>query len=341
MSLGTSDGQVFDSYMDLISPKADQNSKPVISDARQNEGSFNIDREHHVPLVASAILDDAGNPTGDLAIDHRVPPKPEYEPYLHLHEQSEIYHMNNLMKAGMNPVDAYHEAHDKIATPLESAAVRADMGEDGLEAYKKYWREAASIASEPTDRPRHPRAHTTVHGLDEGEGIKVAMAGEGANDNLLTGEREEPSASPEMEAHNKSEQAGFAMTRMLGGSRGIPVMPVANENKSSLAEDDYRRAKNNPPMTKEEANKLIEANPNLVKYAESLNKQIRDRKTKGKGYSKNGLDVFPSIGADLKPEPGVTRISPIDQDRYNKAYDAGEKGKSTTDQLRDWFRPEK
>ena len=61
-----------------------------------------------------------------------------------------------------------HKAHD-WSTARESAAVEAEFGKGGLEAYKQHWRDAASVASEPTDRDRHPHAHTTRHGLDESE----------------------------------------------------------------------------------------------------------------------------------------------------------------------------
>ena len=235
MAIGTSDGQRYDSEISMltslntdlggpVTTSSDaQKQRPVITTSDTSE--FNIDREHHVPLVASAILDKDGSPTGDIAIDHRVPPKPEYEPYLHLHEMSEMFHMRNLIKAGMSPTEAYHEAHDNIATPLESKAVEADLGPEGLEAYKKYWREAASIASEPSDKPRHPMAHTTVHGLDEGEGAyKVAMAGEGDLPNLFTGQAAEPPGdTAEEKLHDKSLKA---MEVIQGGGKSVALKPL-------------------------------------------------------------------------------------------------------------------
>jgi hypothetical protein len=135
----------------------------------------NIDRNHHVPLAASGILDERGNMTG-LAIDHRAPdpPDPAYFQHVALHEATEIPHMHNLMSAGKSPQEAYYEAHD-LATRTESAAVRAYASRAGLDpdkyldGYKQYWRDVASAASQSSDRSRHPSAHTTVHGLDEAE----------------------------------------------------------------------------------------------------------------------------------------------------------------------------
>lgn len=301
MTIGISDGQQHDSWSDFyLSPYHKELSEDI------NPSSFNIDRNHHVPLVASAILDEKGNPTGDLAIDHRIPSKPEYEPYLHLHEMSETFHMNNLMKSGMNALDAYHEAHDKIATPIESAAVRADLGEDGQEAYKQFWREAASIAKEPTDKGRHPMAHTTVHGLDEGEGIKLAMAGEGDEPTLLTGQpADPPGQSPEESLHRKQEEAPFAMTRVLGGGRGSPVMPAANQNVPVLdrINDKLKSGESIRDMPRQELEKAqdqILSNPYRKALDEQMLKGAKDR---------------------LKPKLRV--ITP--------------ETKSSADQLRDWF----
>jgi hypothetical protein len=133
-----------------------------------------IDRTHHVPLVASALTDSDGQMYG-MAIDHRIPAKPEYEKHLWKHEAYENDYMNDLVKTGMSSQDAYHKAHD-WSTARESAAVTAEFGEKGLEDYKQHWRDASAIAAEPTDRERHPDAHTTKHGLDESElGQKYAM----------------------------------------------------------------------------------------------------------------------------------------------------------------------
>lgn len=126
-----------------------------------------IDREHQVPLVASALTDDSGQMYG-MAIDHRIPAKPEYEKHLWNHEAYENDYMNDLVKNGMSSQDAYHKAHD-WSTARESAAVTAEFGEKGLEDYKQHWRDASSVAAEPSEMPRHPDAHTTKHGLDESE----------------------------------------------------------------------------------------------------------------------------------------------------------------------------
>jgi hypothetical protein len=135
----------------------------------------NIDRNHHVPLAASGILDEHGNMTG-LAIDHRAPdpPDPAYFQHVALHEATEIPFMHNRIAEGATPQEAYHEGHD-VATRIESNAVRGYAARSGLDpdkyldGYKQYWRDVASAASQPSDKPRHPSAHTTVHGLDEAE----------------------------------------------------------------------------------------------------------------------------------------------------------------------------
>jgi hypothetical protein len=103
-----------------------------------------------------------------VAIDHRVNVPPEYLPHLIEHERSENSYMNDLKKDGYSSQDAYHKAHD-WATERESAAVIGEFGREGQDKYKQFFRDAASVASEPTDRDRHPDAHTTRHGLDESE----------------------------------------------------------------------------------------------------------------------------------------------------------------------------
>lgn len=192
--IGSSDGKAYESEMDValgrpIEPpekatgasKSDLGTKTPdtlpgmqdypkgfnIPDRMDRETPPIIDREHHVPLVASALTDDSGKMYG-MAIDHRIPPKPEYEKHLINHEAYENDYMNDLVKNGMSSQDAYHKAHD-WSTARESAAVTAEFGEKGLEDYKQHWRDASSIASEPSEMPRHPDAHTTRHGLDESE----------------------------------------------------------------------------------------------------------------------------------------------------------------------------
>jgi hypothetical protein len=126
-------------------------------------GEQHVDRTHHVPLLASALMDGSGG----IAIDHRADIPQEYEKYLMLHESTELKHMQNLIKTGMKPQEAYDKAHDTIATPIEHAAVEADLGKEGLEKYKSKMREEAAKAKEPSDRERHPDAHTTRFNLDK------------------------------------------------------------------------------------------------------------------------------------------------------------------------------
>lgn len=175
--IGSSDGKQYESEFYLaigvpITPKDKDVKEGDSAPAGKPEpkGGYDpslIDRDHHVPLVASAITDKDNQMTG-MAIDHRIPAKPGYEKHLWNHESFENDYMNDLVKNGESSVDAYHKAHD-WSTARESAAVTAEFGEKGLEAYKQHWRDAASVAAEPTDKPRHPDAHTTKHGLDEAE----------------------------------------------------------------------------------------------------------------------------------------------------------------------------
>jgi hypothetical protein len=175
--IGSSDGQQYESEFDLTIGKPIPPEDKAEGASRKTAGASKsaapitpgatIDRGHHVPLVASALTDKDGQMYG-MAIDHRIPPNPGYEKHLWNHEAFENDYMNDLVKNGMSSQDAYHKAHD-WSTARESAAVTAEYGEKGLEDYKQHWRDAASIAAEPTDRPRHPDAHTTKHGLDEAE----------------------------------------------------------------------------------------------------------------------------------------------------------------------------
>jgi hypothetical protein len=183
MVIATGTGEVYQDRFEQLASKfqpaegSPDSYHPGRTEEKKEEPKLNIDRKHHVPLAAAGITDESGNMTG-LAIDHRAPdpPDPKYFDFVHLHEDEEIKHMNNLMAAGAKPQEAYHESHDRIATPIESAAVRAHAARSGLDPdkyldeYKQYWRDVASTAAEPTDIPRHPAAHTTVHGLDEAEG---------------------------------------------------------------------------------------------------------------------------------------------------------------------------
>lgn len=173
MPVGTSDGQLFASGMDErlgIPITGDEQASEKPTGALNAHGGYDptlVDRTHHVPLVASALTDDEGTMYG-MAIDHRIPENQDYEKHLWDHEAFENEYMNHLTKIGYNSQDAYHKAHD-WSTARESAAVQAEYGEQGLEDYKQHWRDASSIAKEPTDAERHPDAHTTRHALDESE----------------------------------------------------------------------------------------------------------------------------------------------------------------------------
>jgi Large polyvalent protein associated domain 23 len=175
--IGYSDGKSYDNDMDElldrpITPNgrgAGASTEPAdaLKPGGGYPGSGEIDREHHVPLVASALLDKDGSMTG-MAIDSRIPAKPEFEKHLWDHEAYENEYMQHLLKNGYSNQDAYHKAHD-WSTQRESAAVEAEFGKDGLDAYKQHWRDAASVAAEPSDKEVHPNAHTTIYGLDKAE----------------------------------------------------------------------------------------------------------------------------------------------------------------------------
>jgi len=131
-----------------------------------SEDNIHVDRTKDVPLAASALHKN-GEMYG-IAIDRDAPHKPEYDKYIYKHESDEFGYMKDLMQNGMTATEAYRKAHDHI-TPMESARVQADLGEKGIEDYKQYWRDVASVSSKKEDPDRHPDAHTTTHGLDEAE----------------------------------------------------------------------------------------------------------------------------------------------------------------------------
>lgn len=162
--IGSSDGKAYETEMDL------QLNRPIIAEDTEEktkkEEPF-IDHDHHVPLVATALMDKDGQMTG-MAVDHRLNFSDQDLKLLHLHESTELPWMQDYMKAGMSAPDAYHKAHDH-ATARETAASIAQWGEDGHEAYQQRMRDATAIASLDTDRGRHPDAHTTRYGLDESE----------------------------------------------------------------------------------------------------------------------------------------------------------------------------
>ena len=157
------------------------NRMPVGATEKPTDALF-VDHEHHVPLVATALMDENGDAYG-IAVDHRVPLQFDFQGQKHdishllaQHEYAELPHMQNLMDQGMSPQDAYHDAHDLIAIPSETALSKAYAVRNGLdpeafhEAYKDHIRQYVPIAREPTDRDIHPDGHTTQYGLDVTEG---------------------------------------------------------------------------------------------------------------------------------------------------------------------------
>lgn len=189
MTIGTSLGQTYADPFEMATaaytqpqqPKEQPKTEPE-QDTQQPQ--FTIDRDHHVPLAASALSNQDG--VYGIAVDHRIPSSNTFEghtydptPFVALHEMAELPHMQNLIAGGQSNSDAYKEAHDKIATPVETAAVRAYAASQGLDPdafhdnYKQFWRDHAAIASQPTDKDRHPDAHTTQYGLDDSEGAKT------------------------------------------------------------------------------------------------------------------------------------------------------------------------
>lgn len=161
MTIGTSNGQQFDTWSDYA---LGQNS---YHQENKDETGFVLDQDHNVPLVASALMNDEGSMYG-MAVDHRLNPSQDDLDLLRLHESTELPYMNDLVKGGMSAPEAYAVSH-KWATARETAASIAKWGQDGHEAYQQRMRDNASLASEPSDRERHPDAHTTKYGLDESE----------------------------------------------------------------------------------------------------------------------------------------------------------------------------
>lgn len=182
--IGTSDGQQHEDEFSYLSalhggPSAGMPvtaTKQLLGATGKPAGEFKsslgtqvapvIDRTKDVPLAASALHKD-GEMYG-IAIDKDAPHKPEYDQYIYKHEADEFAYMKDLIKIGMSPTEAYPKAHDHI-TPMESARVQADLGEKGLEDYKQYWRDVASVSTAKETADRHPDAHTTTYGLDEHE----------------------------------------------------------------------------------------------------------------------------------------------------------------------------
>lgn len=163
-------------------PSPDGFKRPPMDQHHMSPGEQllqNIDRTKDVPLAASALHKD-GQMYG-LAVDKDAPDTdlgiPGFHPFQGVaeHEAAELPMMKDLVDSGMSPQDAYHEAHDKIATPRETAFVRAAAVRAGkdpdqfLDTYKQYWRDVASNSSAKETPDRHPDAHTTTYGLDESE----------------------------------------------------------------------------------------------------------------------------------------------------------------------------
>ena len=181
-----------------------------------------VDRDHHVPLIA------AKTPNG-IAVDHRVNLAMNFEgkdhditPFLIAHENAEIDPMESAIKGGMEPKKAYELAHDKVANPAEAAVRNAYAISNGLDVDKfneAYWghiEQQKKIAAEPSDKPRHPDAHTTRYGLDPN--TKVAMDMEDTPGYLLR--------------HGGQDDTQFGM--VAGRSfKGPMIQPKpANENKN-------------------------------------------------------------------------------------------------------------
>jgi hypothetical protein len=175
--IGYDDGQQFNSEFESqlgrpINNEPSAASRRASTATEKPAGEFNVDRGYNVPLIA------AKTPTG-IAIDHRVSTDMDFEgkkhditPFLVAHENAEIGPMEDLIKGGMDAKHAYSEAHDKAANPAEAAARFAYAAKNNLDpeefnkAYYTHIAEQAKVAKEPSDKPRHPEAHTTKYDLD-------------------------------------------------------------------------------------------------------------------------------------------------------------------------------
>lgn len=137
-----------------------------------------VDNQHHVPLVATALTTDGQNMYG-MAVDHRVDTQMDFDgkkhditPFLYAHEQAELGPMHDLIKGGMDVQSAYHEAHDKAANPSEAAARFTYAAKNGLDsdefnkAYYVHIQQATKVAQQSSEKTVHPNAHTTRYGLD-------------------------------------------------------------------------------------------------------------------------------------------------------------------------------
>jgi hypothetical protein len=193
-------------------------------------GEFKVDRGYNVPLIA------AKTPTG-IAIDHRVSTDMEFEgkthditPFLIAHENAEIGPMEDLIKGGMDAKSAYELAHDKAANPAEASARFAYAAKNNLDpeefnnAYYAHIAEQAKIASEPSDRPRHPDAHTTRYGLDP---VRIAMA-----------PRDDDTGKPMIEGVPKTGEGGG----------GRPTTELSEQTKKYMSVRDMPAGKLRPAI---------------------------------------------------------------------------------------------
>lgn len=245
MTIGTSDGQQFGSEMDMLSSYSRSAAEPVIQNADgqsgQQDQDFQIDRDHHVPLLATALMNKQGQMYG-MAVDHRAKVSDDDLSLLRLHEGTELPMMQDLIKGGMSPSEAYGEAH-KWATARETAASIAKWGPEGHADYQQRMRDNTAVAKEPSDRDRHPDGHTTQFGLDESEGAyptkglpHVAMAGEGDEPSLFSGTPAQPpgEGGPEGKLHDEALRSS---EKIQGGSVSLKPAPSYSRRSSSGALD--------------------------------------------------------------------------------------------------------
>lgn len=130
-----------------------------------------IDRNHDVPLGAAALDDGSGTSYG-TAVDRRVPTtvtinKTTFDPaqFVHIHEQAEHPHMENLIAQGFSDLAAYTKAHDEIATPTEKAAVMAFAKKNNEDPesfwgqYQKHWSQWVQNAQAQDPEKVHPHTY--------------------------------------------------------------------------------------------------------------------------------------------------------------------------------------
>lgn len=247
--IGSSDGKQYESDLDVALGKpiekdqsrVPQGSKPIptqlpsqFPDQAPLSGQFNIDRTKDVPLAASALH--KGGQFYGIAVDKDAPINSmgiqgwDTSYGVYLHEKTEFDHMSNLMATGMEPTEAYRKAHDEIATPIETAYVRAIAAKNGkdpdqfMDEYKQHWRNVAKVAGEKENPDRHPDAHTTTFGLDESE------LGKKFSDGLMhlrefldpTGRKQEEPPTPLL--YDVGQALGLGLIAMGGkmGTEGLP-----------------------------------------------------------------------------------------------------------------------